>query len=643
MRLVRNAFAVARMEATLFSRFPKLRLSVVGIALIPAIYACIYLGSVLDPASQTAHLPAAIVNLDKGAQVGEQRVDLGADLVVALKAKKAFGYYDSTDEKAVRQDVRNGKSLFALIIPEDFSASAMSARAPGAGRLVVYASEGNNYTGAGFAKRFSSELGHQLNETLNEKRWATVLGVSASSADSLQRLREGVATLQQGATRLNEGLLAAKQASAKLAGGSTALSTGVSTLTEGVKQLHAGASTLASRSPAPEDLRRLSAGAAQLANGHVELRRGLAELERGNQRLIEGAEKMRDDTKDILLVGDRIAAGANELANGGKQLQAGLQAAGQAQGRLGDGAASLAKGVDQLTEGFGTYAANVNLLANKFPPDARLNELSAGAKTLGEGNTKLSAGVAELQSGSSLLASGLQTLAAALPASSPGLQGTPAGLANTVTPDIQIDAPVQNNGMGLAPNFIPVALWMGAVMTAFIFHLRLLPAGAEGHSRPALLLGKLTILGSINIVQALCVFGLTWLLLGLTPVHAAGLVLTMIVSSLTFMLVILVFVRAFGDAGKAMALILLVLQLSAAGGVMPVELTNDFFRAISPWLPFTWSIQAVRASAFDAFGGAWGQALAVLGAFTVVAFTLSLVIGKWRFVGPDEHRPAMDI
>ena len=63
--------------------------------------------------------------------------------------------------------------------------------------------------------------------------------------------------------------------------------------------------------------------------------------------------------------------------------------------------------------------------------------------------------------------------------------------------------------------------------------------------------------------------------------------------------------RAFGDAGKAAALILLILQLSSAGGVMPVELSGSFYQSISPWLPFTWVIKALRASMFGAFDGQW--------------------------------------
>ncbi|MFT3817172.1 MAG: YhgE/Pip domain-containing protein [Rubrivivax sp.] len=643
MRLLRDALEVARLEGSLFRRFPKLRLSVIGIVLIPALYVLIYLRSVWDPVSQTGNLPAAIVNLDRGTTVNGQAVDLGAELARGLEEKRAFGFYRAADADAARSDVRRGHSLFALIIPESFSADAMAAGAPGAGKVVVYASEGNNYAGAGFAKRFAESLGHQLNETLNEKRWTAVLGSSASAADSLQRLRDGVQRLQQGARALDGGLVQAVQGSASAAAGSRQLAGGVAALTDGVRQLGAGIRTLDGRKPAAAELQALKDGAAQLEAGHVELQKALPALEDGAQRLAQGAGQLREQSKGIPFAGAKVAAAAGQLADGAAQLQAGLHAAGQGQARLKDGAQALDKGVVQLADGFAAYAGGVSAIAARLPPQGRLDELSAGAGALAGGSAQLSGGMVQLKSGAAQLAAGLQTLAGALPAGSPGLPGTSGGLAHSVQPVVEIDAPVKNNGLGFAPNFLPVALWLGAVMTAFIFHLRRLPEAARGRSRAALLLGKLGVLGSINLAQAACVLLMSWLLLELQPVHAAGLALTMGLSALTFMLVILLLVRAFGDAGKALALILLVLQLSAAGGVMPIELTSAFYRAVSPWLPFTWAIKAVRASAFGALGGDWGAALGMLALFALGAFGLSLVVGRWTFVPPDEHRPAMDI
>lgn len=643
MKLIKNALQVARLEAALFRHYPKLRLSVLGIMVIPALYAFIYLMSVWDPASRTAQLPALVVNLDRGAEVRGQAVHLGADLATSLVKKHAFGFREAADAALARRDVREGRVLFALIIPPDFSAQAMGAAAAGAGKLQVFASEGNNYAGAGFARRFAVEVGHQLNETLNEKRWEAVLGVAAGSADGLARLRQGVAQLQAGAAALDAGLGQAQAGAARLGTGVGQLSDGVVQLGDGVKQLGAGARTLDSKKPAAADLQPLKSGALQLVDGHAALQKGLLQLEAGAGKLVDGAGQLKDQSKGIPLVGAKVAAGAGQLADGASQLREGLRSAAEAEGKLGAGAQGLSKGVDQLADGFVAYGAGVSVLASKFPPDTRLDELAAGSQAAAGATRELDSGLARLKAGAAQLRAGLVTLGSALPAGVPGPEGTARGLAASVEPEIQIDAPVANQGQGMAPNFIPVALWLGAVMTAFIFHLRRLPEAASGHGRATLLLGKMGILGSINVAQAALVLLMSAWVLGMQPIHLAGLALTMVLASLTFMLIILTLVRAFGDAGKAVALILLILQLSSAGGVMPVELTNSFFRTISPWLPFTWAVKAVRSSTFGAFGSEWASALGVLALFGLGAFTLCLFIGRWKFVPPQEHRPAMDI
>lgn len=643
MTWLRDALDVARQEASLFRRYPKLRVSVVGIIVIPALYAWIYLTSVWDPASLTQNLPVAIVNLDQGTRVNGQAFNIGADLVRTLRDKRNFGFHEAVDADRARAEVRSGQALFALIVPASFSAQAMSASAAGAGKLIVFASEGNNYAGAGFARRFADQLGHQLNETLNEKRWAAVLGSTASASGQLQRLRDGVGQLRQGAAALDAGLLKAQAGGHALAGGAGELSGGVQSLTGGMQQLGSGLRTLESKSPAAGDLKALREGARQLAEGQAEMLKGVGQLEDGAQRLHQGALQMREQTQDIPLVGGKVAAGAQQLADGARQLTQGLDTAGQAQARLAAGTTSLSGGVMQLTEGFGAYAGAVSTLVGKLPADAQLHALADGGQSLAQGAGRLGGGLDQLKAGSGQLLAGLDTLASSLPAGAPTLNGTAQGLATSVAPVIEIDAPVQNNGMGLAPNFIPVALWIGAVMTAFIFHLRRLPEATRGYSRVARMAGKLGLLGSINLAQAACVLLMVWLALGLQPAHVAGLALTMGMSSLAFMLVILLLVRVFGDAGKAVALILMILQLSSAGGIMPTELTSDFYRTISPWLPFTWSVQGVRASAFDAFGGDWTQALGVLVLFAAGAFTLALWAGQWKYVAPEDHRPAMDI
>jgi len=642
-RTLRDAWAIARLEAGLFKRFPTLGWSVLGVLVIPALYAFIYLASVWDPASRTGSLPAAIVNLDQGVEYRGQKAHIGADLSASLQARHTFGFEPYADEQTARKAVRDGRLAMALIIPRDFSANAVPGLQAGAGRLIVYTSEGNNYTAAGMARRFAAELGHQVNETLNEKRWELVLTTAAGSQRSVRSLKDGVAQLRAGSHELDAGLAQAEAGSRTLGEGARKLSDAAGQLTGGMKQVAGGVRTIDARRPAAAELQALRQGSHALVDGHNELAKGLEQLQGGAQRLTDGARQMRDETQDILFVGEKLGKAADSLGDGGEQLVNGLQKARGAQLHLGEGAAKLQGGVGKLTDGVAALGDGVHAMAVQLPADARLDEFKAGMGALALSTKSLNGGLEKLHAGSAQLAVGLALLGASLPSDSPSLEGSARGLADSVEPVVEVVAPVANNGTGFAPNFVPVALWLGAVMMAFMFHLRRLPEAARSASRLSQVLGKLALLVGLVVLQATIVLLMLTLMLNVSVPNLAAFWLTLSLASVTFLLIILALTRAFGDVGKALALVLLILQLSSAGGILPIELSGELFRDLSPWLPFTWVVRAFRASLFGAYDNAWASAWGAILLTAAIAFVISALVGRWRFVSGDEHRPALDL
>lgn len=643
MAFLRDALAIVRMEFTLFRRFPKLRISAIGVMVIPALYALIYLSSVRDPGAHTGELKAAIVNLDQGLDYRGQQVNMGQEVVASLQQKHTFGFVDVAVEDDAKRAVRDGSLAFALIIPPDFSANAVPGHEAAGGRLVLYVSEGNNYNGANLAKRFAAELGHQVNINLNEKRWSLVLSRATGSIDRLAELHKGVQMLQDGAHRMDGGLAKAESGSKTLAGGADSLSTAVGQLTDGVKQLGAGLRTMDQQRPAKDDLAALKSGAAELASGHAALGQGLQELQGGAQKLADGAGQLRDETKGIPIVGGKISEAAGQLAVGAMQLGSGLQTARNGQAQLAEGSQKLSTGVTKLADGMGALGHGIHTAASKVPADAKLEELAMGGRSLANATQELRGGLAQLHAGSRELAAGLDLLHNSLPKNISAPDGSARGLADSVEPAVDIVAPVPNNGAGFAPNFLATSLWMGAVMSAFLFHLRRLPLAAEPASRPARLMGKLGILVGIVAAQSVVILLMTLFLLDLHIVQLPQFMATLLLAAVSFLLIIVALTRAFGDAGKAAALILLILQLSSAGGVLPVELSGGIYQTLSPWLPFTWVIKALRASMFGAFNGEWLMPWLVIALVGGLTWLAACFVGTWQFVGPDEHRPAMDI
>jgi putative membrane protein len=633
---------IAQIEARFLMRFPRMLVACLVVALIPALYAVIYLSSVWDPAAKTGALPVALVNLDRGMEYHDSNFNIGWEVLANLRTSNRFGYRSVLDAEDARRQVRDGKIAFALIIPEDFSSNALPGAEPGGGKLVVYTSEGNNYQSAALARHFAEELGHQVNERLNERRWALVLANAAGSQRSVDRLRQGVQELQQGAKELSGGAKAAASGAKTVHDGANQLSEGVGQLSTGFKQLGEGLRTMDAKRPRNSDLTRLQTGAEALANGHAELGKGLIELHTGSQKLRTGVTQYRDEAKSSLLVSTQVAEGMDQLADGMTQLDTGLQSAHGAQQQLADGANRLNAGVGELTNGIRALNAGLRTAVGKLPEDRQLDALGHGAVDLAEGTAALAEGTQKIKAGSQRLAVGMDLLADALPASLAAPEGSAQGLANSVRPQMEVEAPVENNGSSFAPNVIPAALWLGAGIVAFLFNVRAMPRQARFFSVLAQLLGKMLLPAVVVVVQALLVMLTVRFALNIPILHLPAFLLTLVTASLTFLLIVFALTRAFGDAGKGLAMLFLAIQLTSSGGVLPIELSGTWFMNLSPWLPLTWEVRALKATLFGAYGGAWGEPLLHVAVAGLVAAIVACTVGRWRFVKTAALRPAVD-
>jgi putative membrane protein len=265
---------IAASDLAMLRRFPRYAMAVLAIAMVPAFYALIYLTSVWDPNAQTQALPVAIVNLDIGVQYRGRQVNVGSELTHGLAGTGTFGFRVMPNATAAREAVRRGELAFAIVIPADFSANAVPGVKAGAGTVLVILSEGNNYASAGFARRFAVDLGHQVNETLNEQRWAQVLESADGSGRSLEDLRGTMAQLQTGLKDLERDL-----------GRSNAA---VSQLTHGVRRAGAELRTLDAKWPQDADLKQLRDGAQRLAARQRELAQRLELAHSDADKLAEG-------------------------------------------------------------------------------------------------------------------------------------------------------------------------------------------------------------------------------------------------------------------------------------------------------------------------------------------------------------------
>lgn len=642
MKVFVQAAFIARLETQFFLRFPKLLLASVVVVLIPAIYVVIYLTSVWDPAAHTAALPVAIVNLDSGVQYRDGTFNVGREISNNLRKRHTFDFQDVASEELARALVNSGQYAFALIIPQNFSSNAVPGQQMGAGRLVIYTSEGNNFQSASIARTFASTLGRDVNENLNERRWSLVLSSAAGSQRNVQLLREGVAQLRAGSHELSDGAAQLSNGAKQSAAGMNRLADGVGQLTEGMKQLGSGLRTMDAKRPRNSDVERLRSGAEELANGHKEMDKGLQELSVGSAKLRSGVASFRDEARDSLLVPARVGDGLDQVYGGVSQLDAGIRTAGDGHARLSEGAGKLNEGVGALATGLRTMNAGLRTMVSKLPEDSQLIELEKGAVSLATATAAVADGSQKVKAGTDRIGAGISLLANSLPNTIDAPAGSAEGLATSVQPVVEVTAPVRNSGSAFASNVIPAALWLGAGIAAFLIHVRVLPRHAQMFSRTGQVLGKLAIPTVIVMLQALAILLTMYLVLGIRIVHPYAFMLVLLASALAFLAIVFAMTRAFGDAGKALAMLFLAVQISSSGGVVPVELSGDLFASISPWMPLTWVVRGMKATLFGAYDSGWQNPLLVILGTGLAAFFCACWVGRWRYVQQSQVRPAVD-
>lgn len=188
--------------------------------------------------------------------------------------------------------------------------------------------------------------------------------------------------------------------------------------------------------------------------------------------------------------------------------------------------------------------------------------------------------------------------------------------------------PVSTYGSGVAPFYTNLALWVGGFVLVAIYKLEVDTEGI-GTIRPWQgFFGRWLLLALLGQVQAIvCCTG--DIVLGVQCVSPVAYIFAGMVESLVYVLFVYALAVAFKHIGKALGVLLVVLQIPGTSGTYPIEMMPGFFQALHPWLPFTYGIDAMREAVAGFYGDTYLRCLATLLLFAVPA----LIIG----VGARRH------
>ena len=343
----------------------------------------------------------------------------------------------------------------------------------------------------------------------------------------------------------------------KLVPASQSITSGVNAYTAGVDKVSQGASQLSEKnSTLTDSLVQLVSGSTTLTQKSSNLTAGVGQLVEKTPELVSGIEK--------------LSTGSNQLNQKSQELMAGVDKLQSGSSQLADKSSQLISGASQLESG--------------------ANKLADGAGKLAEGGTKLTSGLEGLQTGVASLGQGLgnasdQLKSASTESKNAEILSNPLSLSKTDNDQVPV------NGIAMAPYMISVALFVAAISTNMIFAK--LPSGRHPENRWAWLKSRAEINGIIAVLAGILVYGGVHLI-GLTANHEMRTFILIILTSLVFMSMVTALTTWNSRIGAFFSLILLLLQLASSAGTYPLALTNDFFRAINPWLPMSYSVSGLR-------------------------------------------------
>ena len=189
--------------------------------------------------------------------------------------------------------------------------------------------------------------------------------------------------------------------------------------------------------------------------------------------------------------------------------------------------------------------------------------------------------------------------------------------------------PIENYGSAMTPFYTILAIWVGGLVLVAVLKCRVVEdEKIQGGKAYEKYFGRYFIFMLFGVAQALIVSLGDLYLLKIQCLEPAKFVLAAVLASVVFVNIIYTLTISFGDVGKALAVVLLVIQVAGAGGTFPIEVTPHFFRMVNPMLPFTHAINAMRECVGGIYGNAYREDMAKVLLYLPISLFVGVVLRK---------------
>ncbi|MEE1261736.1 YhgE/Pip domain-containing protein [Ruminococcus sp.] len=700
---MKKIFSIFRLDLKSLTKNLIVFVVVIGITILPALYAWFNIAANWDPYSSTGELSFAVCSLDKGSEYKGLKINAGDKIVDNLKKNDKMGW-TFVDEDDATQGVKDGQYYAAVVIPEDFTENLMSIVSGGfkQAKLQYYVNEKSNAIAPKITDKGVSAIQESVDATYVSTIAETIAKVLNISEEELEGSKDKLAdkitsalnTAKTDLTSFNSSidlLISTLDSVNDLTKSNKDMVptikeslANVGVVTDDVKGMITSAQNTAGQLTTVID-NLISSGDSYAQSISSQLDDAFSTVSTDANAVATKISKIETINQSKITINNKLISILNEIqSNLGvdcSKVVEKLNAANDKQNAIISKIDSICEKIkttgavpenakaeiDQLISDADSAAAAVssefNAIKSKIDSAlsgsfSKLDSIASFAQTFSGTTDQLdtafdnaTATVDDLKEVLNNLKTYLTNLSSRIDKAVTRVDELkkddtikslivpiiedPEGLGEFLSAPVSYDTnriyPLDNYGSAMTPFYSSLALWVGGVVLVAVLNVDLTERDRKrlGKANPVqLFFGRYLMFFVIGQIQGLIIALGDLFFLKTQADDPVMFIISCLISSFVYSLIIYSLTITFSVIGKALAVIILIMQVAGSGGTFPIEVLPGPFKAIAPFLPFKYGINALRETVAGMDWGNYWYNMGMLLLFIVPALLLGLLLRK---------------
>ena len=649
---MQKVFEIFKNDLKKISKCKIAMIIIIGLIIIPGIYAWLNIDSNWSPYSNTNNIPIAVVNKDEGVKILNEKVNLGDEIEKVLKNNDAMNWI-FTDEKDAIANVKKSKYYGAIIIPKNFSkhlTTIIDGTKPKKPTFNFYVNNKKNPIAPIIVNKAVSTVQNSVNEAfintivykvINTAENIDIAQKISKTTDDLveelnnaksdiQRVRITLQTTDSAANLTSKSLSSLRAILPTLEGVTNASKQGISDMDNAVKSFDATFEQI------ENDIESLISDSEKLIKEILSI---INATDSNNiEKNIKEISNKLDNLLTVMKRLDSVLASVNSVANLPaidnlrNKIASEITEIENLQTLLKDN--NIANNLETIKNEIKKLNNDISSLKNIYQSKIK-NNLSKLYKNGSSAVSKATSVMKNLSVSLDNIDLSMKYMIEALEKGGNLTQNLDILLEDSINdidkmievvkqakqseiynnivnllknePDVVADFistpvdtkqveiyPIKSYGSEMAPFYSILACWVGCTILLAVLKVDVkkskITAKATSTQKH---FGRFMLFGTLAMLQGL-VIGIGDLVLQVQSVNWPLFLLTLMLSSLVFSLIIYSLAVAFGKIGQALSIIIMVLQVAGSGGTFPIELLPRFFQLLQPFMPFYPAMNALR-------------------------------------------------